>query len=115
VLLHLAYPYFREAAFMTAVWPQVHLDLSLAIPLLGPGAVAPLVEVLALAPATKLLYGSDVRGLPELFALAADWGRAALEDALGWLVDRDGMTESAAQEAGRRILSENAASLYRLK
>jgi uncharacterized protein len=115
VLLHLAYPYFREAAFMTAVWPQVHLDLSLAIPFLGPGAVAPLVEVLALAPATKLLYGSDVRGLPELFALAADWGRAALEDALGWLVDRDGMTESAAQEAGRRILSENAASLYRLK
>src|SRR5262249_15224665 len=32
VLLHMAYPYTREAAFMTAVWPQVHLDLSLALP-----------------------------------------------------------------------------------
>ena len=115
VLLHLAYPYFREAAFMTAVWPEVHLDLSLAIPFLGPGAVGPLVEVLSLAPASKLLYGSDVSGLPELFALSADWGRAALGDALGWLVERDGMTESAAREAGRRILSENATALYRLK
>jgi predicted TIM-barrel fold metal-dependent hydrolase len=115
VLLHLAYPYFREAAFMTAVWPEVQLDLSLAIPFLGPGAVGPLVEVLSLAPATKLLYGSDVGALPELFALSADWGRAALGDALGWLVEHDGMTESAAREAGRRILSENATALYRLK
>jgi hypothetical protein len=115
VLLHLAYPYFREAAFMTAICPQVHLDLSLAIPFLGAGAVGPLVEVLSLAPASKLLYGSDVGALPELFALSADWGRAALGDALGWLVAHDGMTESAAREAGRRILSENAVALYRLK
>jgi predicted TIM-barrel fold metal-dependent hydrolase len=53
----MAYPYFREAAFLAAVWPQVHLDLSLALPLLGAGAVAPLIEILALAPASKLLYG----------------------------------------------------------
>jgi predicted TIM-barrel fold metal-dependent hydrolase len=66
----MAYPYFREATFLAAVWPQVHLDLSLALPLLGAGAVAPLIEILALAPASKLLYGSDVQALPELFALA---------------------------------------------
>ena len=114
VLLHLAYPYFREAAFMTAVWPQVHLDLSLAIPFLGPGVVGPLVEVLSLAPASKLLYGSDVGGLPELFALSADWGRDALGEALGWLVERDGMSEAAARAAARRILSDNATALYRL-
>jgi predicted TIM-barrel fold metal-dependent hydrolase len=114
VLLHMAYPYFREAAFMTAVWPQVFLDLSLAIPFLGPGVTGPLVEVLALAPSTKLLYGSDVRGLPELFALTADWGRAALGEALGWLVERDGLTEPDARAAGRRILGDNATALYRL-
>jgi predicted TIM-barrel fold metal-dependent hydrolase len=67
-----AYPYFREAAYLAAVWPHVYVDLSLAIPFLGPGVVPPLVETLALAPATKLLYGSDVGGLPELFALCAD-------------------------------------------
>jgi predicted TIM-barrel fold metal-dependent hydrolase len=114
VLLHMAYPYFREAAFMAAVWPQVFLDLSLAIPFLGPGVTGPLVEVLALAPSTKLLYGSDVRGLPELFALTADWSRAALGEALGWLVERDGLTQAEAYQAGRRILGGNTAALYRL-
>jgi predicted TIM-barrel fold metal-dependent hydrolase len=76
----MAYPYFREAAFLAAVWPQVHLDLSLALPLLGAGAVAPLIEILALAPASKLLYGSDVQACPSclrwrrLGSVRAGWG-----------------------------------------
>jgi len=113
VLLHLAYPYFREAAFMTAVWPQVYLDLSLALPLLGPGAVVPLIETLSLAPASKLVYGSDLQGLPELFALSADWARAALGEALGWLFEREGRGAEG-RAIGRQILGENAKALYRL-
>ena len=115
VLLHMAYPYTREAAFMTAVWPQVHLDLSLALPFLGPGALFPLLEILSLAPLSKLMYGSDVSGLPELFALAAEWARATLGEALGWLVERDGLDERAAAAAGRAILSDNARALYGLR
>jgi len=115
VLLHMAYPYVREAAFMTAVWPQVHLDLSLALPFLGPGALFPLLEILSLAPISKLMYGSDVSGLPELFALSAGWARAALGEALGWLVERDGLDENAAAAAGRAILSDNARVLYGLR
>jgi predicted TIM-barrel fold metal-dependent hydrolase len=114
VILHMAYPYFREAAFMTAVWPQVWLDLSLALPFLGAGVAGPLIEILALAPATKLMYGSDVRGLPELFAISADWGRATLGEALDWLCERDGLREDEARSVARRILSENARALYRL-
>lgn len=114
VLLHMAYPYVREAAFMAAVWPQVYLDLSLAIPFLGPGALLPLIEILSLAPASKLAYGSDLGGLPELFALSADWGRAVLGEALGWLVDRGGLTAEQARAAARQILSETAVTLYRL-
>jgi uncharacterized protein len=114
VLLHMAYPYFGEAAYLAAVWPHVYVDLSLAIPFLGPGVVPPLVETLALAPATKLLYGSDVGGLPELFALCADWGRAALGEALGWLVERGGLSGQEARTAGKRILQENARALYAL-
>jgi predicted TIM-barrel fold metal-dependent hydrolase len=114
VILHMAYPYLREAAFMAAVWPQVWLDLSLALPLLGAGAVGPLIEILALAPATKVMYGSDVRGLPELFALAADWGRAALGEALDWLAQREGLGVDEARLIAHRILSENARELYRL-
>ena len=114
VLLHMSYPYFREAAFMAAVWPQVYVDLSLALPFLGPAAALPLVEMLALAPASKLMYGSDVSALPELYALSADWGRAALGEALGWLVGRGGLTESEALEVARQVLSESAGALYRL-
>lgn len=114
VLLHLAYPYFCEAAFMAAVWPQVYVDLSLALPFLGPGAVPPLIETLSLAPSSKLLYGSDLGGLPELFALSADWGRIALAEALGWLLERRGLTEEESRAIGREILSENAMALYGL-
>src|SRR5262249_11684856 len=114
VLLHMAYPYTREAAFMTAVWPQVHLDLSLALPFLGPGALFPLLEILSLAPYSKLMYGSDVSGLPELFALAAEWAQTTLGEALGWLVERDGLDEHAAAAAGRAILSDSARALYGL-
>jgi uncharacterized protein len=114
VLLHMAYPYTREAAFMTAVWPQAYLDLSLAIPFLGPGAQPSLIEILALAPSSKLMYGSDVSALPELFALSADWGRAALGEALGWLVARDDLDVMEAAEVARAVLAENARGLYNL-
>jgi len=114
VLLHMAYPYFREAAFMAAVWPQVYVDLSLALPFLGPGAIPLLVEILSLAPSSKLLYGSDLGSLPELFAISADWARAALGDALGWLVERDGLTGPEGRAVGRQVLFENATALYRL-
>jgi hypothetical protein len=114
VLLHMAYPYFREAAFLAAVYPQVHVDLSLALLYLGPGVLGPLVETLSLAPSSKLLYGSDVGALPELFALSAGWARAALGEALGWLIERGGLSASEGRMIGREILSANATALYAL-
>ena len=114
VVLHQAYPFVREAAFLAAVWPQVYLDLSLAIPYLGPGAMGPLVEILSLAPWSKLCYGSDVQGLPEMFALSAAWGRAALGEALDWLGARRGLGPVDGRDVARRILSANAKALYRI-
>ncbi len=80
----------------------------------GAASVTPLVELLALAPATKLLYGSDVGRLPELFVLAAAWTRAALGEALGWLVERGDLDAGEARDVGRRILGANAETLYAL-
>jgi uncharacterized protein len=114
VVLHMAYPYFREAALLAATWPQVYVDLSLALPFLGTAVVAPLVEMLSLAPSSKLLYGSDVSGLPELFALCAGWARTSLREALDWLVERRGITADEARQIGRQILSDNATALYGL-
>jgi predicted TIM-barrel fold metal-dependent hydrolase len=114
VLLHMAYPYSREAAFMAAVWPQAYVDLSLAPPFLGPGSIPPLIELLSLAPASKLLYGSDLGGVPEFFALSADWMRAWLGEALGWIVQRSGLSGEEAHRIGRQVFSQNAVALYGL-
>lgn len=107
VLLHAGYPYAREAAYLASVYPNVYVDLSLAAPLLaGPGLTRVLEEVLALAPVTKLLYGSDAWGIPEWFWLAARAVRRALGEALAWL------PADEARWAARRILHDNAADLY---
>jgi uncharacterized protein len=107
VLLHAGYPYVREAAYMASVYPNVYVDISEAAPLLaGPGLTRVLEELLALAPVTKILYGSDAWGIPEWFWLAARAVRSSLAEALAWL------PESEQQWAARRILRDNAAELH---
>jgi hypothetical protein len=109
VLLHTAYPYVREAAYLAAVYPNVYVDISQAAPLLaGPTLTRVLEELLALAPVTKILYGSDAWAVPEWFWLAARAVRHALDAALSWL------PEAEQEWAARRILHDNAAALYRL-
>jgi hypothetical protein len=109
VLLHAAYPYVREAAYLASVYPNVYVDISQAAPLLaGPGLTRVLEELLALAPVTKILYGSDAWGIPEWFWCAARAARRALGEALLWL------PETEARWIARRILHDNAAELYRL-
>ncbi len=109
VLLHAGYPFVREAAYLASVYPNVYVDVSLAVPLLaGPGLTHVLEELLALAPVTKVLYGSDAWGVPEWFWLAARAARRALAAALAWL------PEDEARWAARRVLHDNAAELYRL-
>ena len=60
------------------------------------------------------MYASDVGALPELFALSAEWARASLGDALGWFIERDGLSPEDARRVARQILSDNATALYRL-
>ena len=82
VLLH-CYPFVRQAGYLASLYPNVHLDLSLAVTLLphrGPELVA---EALELAPATKLLFATDASRLPEMFLLGTRWWREALARALG--------------------------------
>lgn len=105
ILLHAAYPYCREVGYMAAVYPNLYVDWSEANPLLaGPGLVRALQELLDLAPATKLLYGSDAWGIPDWIYLGARFGRESLAAALEG--ERD------AEFFARRILHDNAAELY---
>lgn len=107
-LLH-CYPFHREAAYLCAVYPDVYMDLSLAIPMAGQDGARALREALGLCPYSKLLYATDATRYPEVYLAAAAAHREALAAALAELFD-----EPTAIEAGCQVLAANARRLYRL-
>lgn len=113
VLLH-CYPFVRSASHLAGVYPQVWMDLSLALPLAEPIGATLVREALALCPATKLLAASDGHSYPEMHWWgAAVWDRA-LREVLDAEVAADLLDEPAALDIAGRILSGNARELYGL-
>lgn len=115
VLLHAAYPYVREAGYLASLHGNVFLDLSLAVPLAGASMISVIQEALSLAPWSKVLYASDLRGIPELYWVAARHGRWALGRVLNGLVSSGFLTEDDALAAARAILAGNASRLYGIR
>lgn len=113
VLLH-TYPYVREAAYLASLYPGVYLDLSLTVPLVGPAAARVVGEALELAPASKVLYGSDAAGLAEAIWLAARAMRGALAELAASWVQAGALTAAQAEQVAARVLGRNAAALYAL-
>jgi hypothetical protein len=107
VLLH-NYPYVREAGWLAHVYANVFFDVSLTIPHVSRPAEM-VRQALELAPTSKLLYASDANRAPELYPLAATWWREALAEVLG-----EALSAREAEEAGRRVLRDNALALYPL-
>ena len=103
VLLHAGWPYVRELSYLCALYPNVYMDLSLAIPFTTTAIPNMIHEAFSLAPITKIMYASDGYSIPELFWVANKWGRAALEKVLGEIVDAGALTMEQAQRAGWRI------------
>ena len=113
VMLHAGYPFVREAGYLAAVYPQVHVDFGLTIPFTSvAGMRAVLGQLLELAPTTKLLFSSDAHLTPELFYLGAKWGREALAHVLASAVQDGDLTSSEADRAAEGILYDNARALY---
>jgi predicted TIM-barrel fold metal-dependent hydrolase len=108
VLLH-NYPYVRQAGWLAHVYANVFLDVSLTIPHVSRPAEM-VRQALELAPTSKLLYASDASRAPELYPLAARWWREALAEVLG-----EALPPGEAEQAGRRVLRENALALYGLQ
>lgn len=113
VLLH-CYPFVRQAAYLAALYPQVWMDLSLAIPLAEPAASRLVAEALALCPVTKLLAASDGYSYPEMHWWAAIIWRRALAEALEPEVNAGRLDRAAAVEFAGLVLAGNATRLYRL-
>ncbi|HXF60302.1 MAG TPA: amidohydrolase family protein [Caldilineaceae bacterium] len=114
VLLHGGWPYYRELAHLAAIYPNVWLDLSLAVPFATAGIPAMIREVLGMAPLSKVLFATDAFTMPEIYWLAARWGRWGLGQVLDEFVAAGFLTHDEALAAAADILYHNAWKLYRL-
>jgi hypothetical protein len=114
VLLHASYPYVRELSYLASIHPHVYADFGLANPHLAAGIPTVLRELLAQAPASKILYSSDASAIPELFWLGARWGRWGLRTVLEELITLGALTQAEAWTSAQQMLGANAARVYGL-
>ena len=113
VLLHGCWPYFREGAYLAAVYPNAHLDLSYAIPFLSVAEMRSVTRAaLGAAPYSKLLYSSDGARVPELHWLGAREGRRVLGDCLAELVADGDLPAREVDDVATRVLAGNARAMY---
>ena len=112
VLLHAGYPYVRELGYLASLYANVWADVGLAIPFVTIDIPALWNQMLGLTPASKVLFSTDAYSIPEIFWLAARWGRSGLARALAGAVAGGALTEAEALDSARGILGGNAARLY---
>jgi predicted TIM-barrel fold metal-dependent hydrolase len=117
VLIHGGWPYYREAALLTAV-KNVYLDTSLQTEFLYPSQFKEVVKQFLTLYPDKMMYGSDsfpfndALGAEESMWLAARTTRTSLAAALAELVEEGAFTETKALELAHGYLHDNAARLY---
>jgi predicted TIM-barrel fold metal-dependent hydrolase len=114
ILLHGAYPFHEEAAYLVNVFPNVYLDLSEHNLFLGPNVAGVLRSVFGLAPFSKLLFGTDAYRSPDLQWIAARATLDAMSLVLEELVEAGSMAPREATAAAAAMLAENSRELYRL-
>jgi hypothetical protein len=114
VLLHAGWPYYRELAHLAAIYPNVWIDLSLAIPFATVGIPTLLRDVLGMVPFNKIMFATDAFTMGEIFWLAARWGRWGLGRVLEELVTDGFLSQAEAWSAAEAILKGNAERVYDL-
>lgn len=113
-LLH-CYPFIRESAILSQVFPHVYCDVGVVTHYLGPSAGTAVRQVMEIAPFNKVLFSTDAYGLAEHYAVSAVAWRRHLGTLLDeWIAD-DWTTADGARGIARRIGVENARRIYRLE
>jgi predicted TIM-barrel fold metal-dependent hydrolase len=115
VLLHASYPYVRELGYLASLYSNVWMDLGLAIPFATVDIPSVWRQALSLTPISKILFSTDAYSIPDIYWLAAHWGRWGLAQILDELIAIGAFTHEEAIEAAHQILHGNAEMLYGLK
>ena len=115
VLLHAGYPYVRELGYLASIYSNVWMDVGLAIPLATVDIPSVWRQALSLTPTSKILFSTDAYSIPDIYWLAARWGRWGLAQVLEELIALGAFTHDEALEAAHQILHGNAEALYDLK
>jgi hypothetical protein len=113
ILIHGSFPWHQQAAYLAATKANVWVELSLSNLFAPLGTAQRLVEILDLAPAGRVLLGTDGHGVPETHWFAA----RALHD--GWREAASRLAAAGAQqgwldETRDAIFETNARALYSL-
>jgi hypothetical protein len=99
---------------MANVLPRVWCDLSEGIPFAANAAWDIVRGVIAMAPLTKICYGSDGFKVPEIMYTSAKVGKQAISSVLAELVDDGLLCQTDAEHAAALILAGNSQELYKL-
>jgi len=113
MLLH-CYPFVREAAALSHIFPHVYCDVGEVTHYLGPSARAAIRQSYEIAPFHKVLYSSDAYGLGEHYAVsAAAWRRETATLVDEWIAD-EWVSASEAERIVQDVASGNARRVYGL-
>jgi predicted TIM-barrel fold metal-dependent hydrolase len=113
--IHAGYPLVSEAAWLSHLYANCYFELSLMTPFIHQGLVRRYLEIMEAVPLSKILFGSDAYHLPELYWLAARWGKRFLSQALAVYVTEGVLSEAEALEGARMILYKNNRAVYNIK
>ncbi len=112
VLLHASYPYVRELGYLASLYSNVWMDLGLAIPFATIDIPTVWRQALSLTPFSRILFSTDAYSIPDIFWLAARWGRWGLSVVLDECLSLGAFTPAEASEAAEHILYKNSTKLY---
>jgi uncharacterized protein len=112
-LLH-CYPYHREAAYLSAIYPNVYFDVGSALHYHGPSSARLLAEAMEVAPFTKLMFSTDAFAVAEQFYLGSMLFRRALRSVFDHWIEAGHCDVKEAARIAELIGRGNAARIYPL-
>ncbi len=115
VLLHASYPYTRQLSYLATMYANVFMDISLAIPQVAADIPTLVRTSLSLAPTSKVLFSTDAYSIPEIFWIAARWGRWGIGTVLEEWLNEGILSASETDEIAHQLLHRNAETVYGIK